>query len=128
MNPHDSRILAVESSTSMDLFNKTYSTNTVGEHHTETRSMLLPITGSFSYYNQVISPKTKIPLMNPHDFRTLTVESSKSMDLFNMRYSTNTVREHPTETRSNTPDYNKVFFILKSSNFAKNKVSTYEPP
>ena len=57
--------------------------------------------------------------MNPHDSRILTVEFSKSMDLFNMRYSTNTVGEHPTETRSNAPGYNGVFSILKSSNVTK---------
>ena len=64
--------------------------------------------------------------MNPHDSRTLTVQFSKSMDLFNMRYSTNTVGEHPTGTRSNAPGYNGVFSILKSSNFAKNKISPDE--
>ena len=66
--------------------------------------------------------------MNSHDSRTLTVKFSKSMDLFNMRYSTNTVWEHPTETRSNAPAYNGVVFILKPSNFAKNKISPDEPP
>ena len=50
------------------------------------------------------------------------------MDLFNMRYSTNTVGEHPTETRPNASGYNGVFIILKSSNFAKNKISPDEPP
>ena len=50
------------------------------------------------------------------------------MDLFNMRYSTNTVGEHPTETRSNAPGYNGVFLLLKSSNFTKNKISPDEPP
>ena len=55
--------------------------------------------------------KNKISLMNPHDFRTLTVELSKSTDMFNMmRYSTNTVGEHPTETRSNAPGYKGVFY------------------
>ena len=100
MNPHDSRTLTVVFSKSMDLVNLRYSRNTVGKHPTKTRSILQAITGCFLYENQVISPKTKFPLMNPHDSRTLTVESSKSMDLFNMRYSTNTVGEHPTETRS----------------------------
>ena len=66
--------------------------------------------------------------MNPHDSSTLTLKSSKSMDLFNMRDSTNTVGEHPTETRSNAPGYNGVFSILKSSNFAINKISPDEPP
>ena len=66
--------------------------------------------------------------MNPHDSRTLTVQFSKSMDLFNMRYSTNTVGEHPTETRSNAHGYNGVFFILKSSNISKNKISPDELP
>ena len=66
--------------------------------------------------------------MNPHDSRTLTDQFSKSMDLFNMRDSTNTVGEHPTETRSNAPGYNGVFFILKSSNFIKYKISRDEPP
>ena len=63
--------------------------------------------------------------MNPQDSRTLTFSFS---DLFNTRYSTNTVGEHPTETRSKAPGYNGVFFILKSSNFAKNKISPDEPP
>ena len=66
--------------------------------------------------------------MNPHDSRTPAVEFSKSMDLFNMRYPTNTVGEHRTETRSISSGYNGVFFILKSSNFAKNKISPDEPP
>ena len=66
--------------------------------------------------------------MNPHDSRTLTVEFSKSVDLFNIRYSTNTVGKHPTETRSNDSGYYGVFCILKSSNFAKNKISPDEPP
>ena len=63
--------------------------------------------------------------MNPQDSRTLTVYFS---DYFNMRYSTKTFGEHPTETRSNAPGYNGVFFILKSSNFIKNKISPDEPP
>ena len=65
--------------------------------------------------------------MNLHDSKTLTVKFSKSMDLFNMRYSNNTVREHPTKIRSKAPGHNGVFFILKSSNFAKNKISPDEP-
>ena len=90
--------------------------------------MLLTITGWFSYKNQVISPKTKFPLMNPLDSRNVTVEFSKSIDSFNMRYSTNTVGEQRTESMSNAPDYDRVFFILKSSNFAKNKITPDEPP
>ena len=66
--------------------------------------------------------------MNSHDSRTLTVQFSKSMDLINMRDSTNTVGEHSTETSSNAPGYNGVFPILKSSDFAKNKISPDEPP
>ena len=66
--------------------------------------------------------------MNPHDSRTLTVQFSKLMDMFNMRYSRNSVGKHPTETRSNAPGYNGVFFILKSSNVAKNKISPDELP
>ena len=66
--------------------------------------------------------------MNPHDARSLKVKFSKSMDLFNKRYSTNTVREHPTETRSNAPIYSGVFVILKSRIFDKNKISSDEPP
>ena len=66
--------------------------------------------------------------MNPPDSRTLTVLFSKSVDLNNMRYSTNTVGEHPTESRSNAPGYNGVFFMLKSSNFAKKKKIPDEPP
>ena len=66
--------------------------------------------------------------MKPHDSRTLTLRFSKSMDLFNMRYSTNTVGEHPTETRSNAPGYNGVLFILESSNYSRNKISPDEPP
>ena len=62
--------------------------------------------------------------MNPYDSRTLTVKFSKSMDLVNMRYSINTVGEH----RSNAPGFNGVFFILKSSNFAKNKIFPDESP
>ena len=65
--------------------------------------------------------------MNPHDSSTLTVKFSKSMDLFNMRYSMNTVEEHPTLSRSNAPGYNEVCFILKPSNFAKYKISPDEP-
>ena len=50
------------------------------------------------------------------------------MDLFIMRYSTNTVREHPTENSLNASGYNGVFFMLKPSNLAKNKISLIEPP
>ena len=66
--------------------------------------------------------------MNPHDSRNLIVKLSTSMDFFNMRYSTNTVGEHRTETGSNAPGYNGVFSILKSNNFTKNKISPDEPP
>ena len=66
--------------------------------------------------------------MNPPHSRTLTVQFSKSMDLFNMRDSTNTVGEHRTETTSNASGYNGVFFILKLSNVAKNKISPDELP
>ena len=99
MNPNDSRILTFKFSKSMDLFNMIYSTNTVGEHRTETRSNVPGYNEVFLYKNRVISPSTKFPQMNPSDSRTLTVKFSKSMDLFNMRYSTNTVGEHRTETR-----------------------------
>ena len=66
--------------------------------------------------------------MNPDDSRTLTVKFSKSMDIFNMRYSTNTVGKNHTVTRSNASGYNGVCLILKSSNLAKNKISPDEPP
>ena len=66
--------------------------------------------------------------MNPHDSRTLTVQFSKSIALCNMRYSSNTVDEHPTETRSKAPGYNGVRFVLESSNFAKNKIPPDETP
>ena len=128
MNPHDSRTLTVKSLKSMDSFNMIDSTNTVGEHRTETRSNAPGYNRVFSILKSSSFAKIKISLMNPHDSRTLTVKSSKSMDLFNMRDSTNTVGEHPTETRSNAPGYDGVFFILKSSNVAKNKTSPDEPP
>ena len=113
MNPYDSRTLTVKFSKSMDLFNKRYSTNTVGEHLTKTRSNASGYSGVFFIPKSSNFAKTKISLMNPHDSRTLTVEFSKSMDLFNLRYSTNTVGEHPTETRSNASVYSGVFSILK---------------
>ena len=128
MNPHDSRTLTAKFSKSLDLINMRYSTNTVGEHRTETRSNPSGYNEVFLNKNRVISPKSKFPLLNPHNSSTLTVKFSKSMDLFSVRYSANTVGEHPSETRSNVSGYNGVFFILKPSNFAKDKISPGEPP
>ena len=49
------------------------------------------------------------------------------MDMFGMIYSTNTVGEHPTETKWNASGYNGVCFILKSSNFAKINIYPDKP-
>ena len=100
MNPHDSRTRTVKFSMSMDLFNMRYSTNTVGEHLTETRSNASGYKGVFCILKSSNFAKNKSSPMNPHDSRTLNIVFSMSMDLFNMRYSTNTVGEHRTETRS----------------------------
>ena len=72
--------------------------------------------------------KTKFSPGEPHEPRASTVKLLKLIASFNMRYSTNTVGEQPTETRSNASGYNGVFFMLKSSNLAKNKISPDEPP
>ena len=90
MNPHDSRTLTVKFSKSMDLFIMRYSTNTVREHPTENSLNASGYNGVFFKLNQVIPPKTKFPLMNPYDYKTQTVKFSKSIDLFIIRYSTNT--------------------------------------
>ena len=66
--------------------------------------------------------------MNSHDSRTLNLKHSKSMDLFNMIYSTNTVGEHLTGTGSNAPGYNGMFFNLIPNNLAKNNISSNNPP
>ena len=128
MKPHDPRTLIVKFSKPIDLFNMRYLPNTVGEHRTETRSNPSGYNEVFLNKNRVISPKSKFPLLNPHNSSTLTVKFSKSMDLFNMIYSTNKVGEHRTETRSNTSGYNGVLIIQKPSNFVKNKNSPDEPP
>ena len=49
------------------------------------------------------------------------------MDLFNKIYSTNTVREHPAETKWNASGYNGVWFILKSSNIAETNIYPGKP-
>ena len=91
MDPHDSRTLTVKFSKSMDLLNMRFSTNKVGKHPTQTRSNTAGYNGVRFILTSSNFAKNKISLMNPHDFRTLTVEFSKSMHLFNIRYSTNTI-------------------------------------
>ena len=107
----------------MDLFIMRYSTNTVGEHRTETRSNNPGYNGVFVILKSSNFAKTKISPYEPPWLQDPNSYVLKSMDFFTTIYSNNTVGEHRIETRPYDPAYNRVFFILKPSNFAKTKIS-----